>query len=58
MILHFFLDKAAEIKACLTGFKLPESKLPAWAKEVPEEVWKKQLLERISASSKGRQPPL
>ncbi|VDD76162.1 unnamed protein product [Mesocestoides corti] len=43
-------EKAAEIKASLSGFELPDSGLPAWAKQIPEEVWKQRLLERISMS--------
>ncbi|KAH9279697.1 hypothetical protein ECG_07472 [Echinococcus granulosus] len=31
-------EKAAEIKACLRNFQLPDANLPAWAKQIPEEV--------------------
>ncbi|KAM7541246.1 hypothetical protein Aperf_G00000025244 [Anoplocephala perfoliata] len=40
-------EKAAEIKACLKGFQLPEANMPLWAKQIPEEVWKQRLLQRI-----------
>nr|CDS26046.1 expressed conserved protein [Hymenolepis microstoma] len=41
-------EKAIEIKACLSDFKLPETCLPTWAKEIPEDVWIQHLLQRIS----------
>ncbi|VDO09384.1 unnamed protein product [Rodentolepis nana] len=44
-------EKATEIKACLSDFKLPETCLPAWAKEIPEDVWIQHLLQRISPQS-------
>ncbi|KAL5103482.1 hypothetical protein TcWFU_001856 [Taenia crassiceps] len=44
-------EKAAEIKACLRGFQLPDANLPNWAKQIPEEVWKQRLLQRLSPSS-------
>ncbi|VDM34711.1 unnamed protein product [Hydatigera taeniaeformis] len=43
-------EKAAEIKACLRDFKLPDANLPLWAKQIPEEVWKQQLLLHLSSS--------
>lgn len=44
-------EKAAEIKACLRNFQLPDANLPAWAKQIPEEVWKQRLLQRLSPPS-------
>ncbi|VDK41832.1 unnamed protein product [Taenia asiatica] len=44
-------EKAAEIKACLRGFQLPDASLPTWAKQIPEEVWKQRLLQLLSSSS-------
>lgn len=33
----------------MAGFQLPESAQPEWAKSVPEEVWKKNLLAQLDA---------
>jgi hypothetical protein len=45
------LDEARSqtINNLMSGFKLPESSIPDWAKAVPENVWKKNLLETINA---------
>ncbi|VDL14610.1 unnamed protein product [Hymenolepis diminuta] len=49
-------EKATEIKAYLSGFKLPEAYLPTWAMQIPEEVWKQRLLQRISSQSAAAAP--
>jgi hypothetical protein len=42
-------EKSEKINSLMSGFKLPESSIPEWAKHVPETVWKKNLLETINA---------
>lgn len=41
--------KSQTISSLMTGFQLPESAKPDWAKNVPEEVWKKNLLAQLDA---------
>lgn len=41
--------KSKQISQLMSGFKLPESSIPDWAKHVPENVWKQNLLESIQA---------
>ncbi|GAA51076.1 hypothetical protein CLF_105536 [Clonorchis sinensis] len=40
-------EKVQEIRACMSRFSLPPSGFPEWAKEIPEELWTKQLMERL-----------
>jgi hypothetical protein len=42
-------EKSEKIKSIMSGFKLPESAIPEWAKLVPENIWKKNLLETVNA---------
>ena len=42
-------EKSNKIATLMSGFKLPESAIPDWAKLVPEETWKQNLLESINA---------
>uniref|UniRef100_A0AAG5CW53 Male-enhanced antigen 1 n=1 Tax=Anopheles atroparvus TaxID=41427 RepID=A0AAG5CW53_ANOAO len=39
--------KAAEIVNVMAGIKLPTTAVPDWARGVPEEEWKENLLQRI-----------
>lgn len=41
--------KSQIISSLMTGFQLPESAKPEWAKSLPEEVWKKNLLAQLEA---------
>jgi len=41
--------KAKEIASLMSGFELPATAVPEWAKSVPEEVWKKNLLSALDA---------
>lgn len=41
--------KSQTISSLMAGFQLPESAQPEWAKSVPEEVWKKNLLAQLDA---------
>uniref|UniRef100_A0A1S4GX84 Male-enhanced antigen 1 n=2 Tax=Anopheles gambiae TaxID=7165 RepID=A0A1S4GX84_ANOGA len=40
-------SKAAEIVNVMAGIKLPTTAVPEWARGVPEEEWKENLLQRI-----------
>ena len=41
--------KSKTINNLMSNFKLPESSIPDWAKKVPEDHWKKNLLESLNA---------
>lgn len=40
-------DQVDEIKQAMSGFSLPPSAIPEWAKHVPENVWKSELIKGI-----------
>lgn len=42
-------EKTKKIKDLMQNFKLPDEAVPDWAKHVPEDVWKKNLLDCLSA---------
>ena len=37
-------DKVQAVKHAMAGFSLPASSVPQWAKVVPEDVWKAELI--------------
>jgi len=41
------LEAVEEIKQAMSGFSLPTSSIPAWAKQVPEDVWKNELIKGL-----------
>ena len=41
------------IKQAMAGFSLPPAAAPKWAKDMPEEVWKEQLLAQLRAARTG-----
>ncbi|KAF7232737.1 hypothetical protein EG68_12065 [Paragonimus skrjabini miyazakii] len=41
-------DKVDEIRNCMSNFALSERHVPLWAREIPEEVWTRKLLERLN----------
>ncbi|KAA3681406.1 uncharacterized protein DEA37_0011905 [Paragonimus westermani] len=41
-------DKVDEIRNCMSNFVLSECQVPLWAREIPEEVWTRKLLERLN----------
>lgn len=51
--------KSKQIVNLMSQFRLPESSIPEWAKQMPEDKWKKNLLDSLNAkktdlfSSKG-----
>ena len=42
-------SKSTIINGLMSNFKLPESSIPSWAKQVPENVWKKNLIDSLNA---------
>ncbi|XP_065184341.1 uncharacterized protein LOC135815043 [Sycon ciliatum] len=44
-------DQADKIKSLMSGFSLPDTAVPEWAKNVPEDVWKGKLVEGIHNES-------
>lgn len=47
--IHLDESKTTKINSLMSSFKLPESAIPEWAKLVPENVWKKNLLDSLNA---------
>lgn len=47
--IHLDENRSQQINNLMQNFKLPEEAIPAWAKLVPEDVWKKNLLDCLSA---------
>ncbi|CAH8497376.1 unnamed protein product [Schistosoma guineensis] len=45
-------DEADKIKMYMSNFHLPISQYPAWATQIPEELWKSKLLEKIQHNYK------
>ena len=41
--------KSEKINSLMANFKLPDSAVPEWAKIIPENVWKKNLLDSLNA---------
>lgn len=46
-------DEVEAIKEVMSGFSLPTSVIPEWAKQVPEEVWKTELLDGLKKKKKS-----
>lgn len=47
-------DHADEVVKAMVGFTLSPSSIPEWAKVVPEDVWKKELLDGLKPKSDSR----
>ncbi|TPP51552.1 hypothetical protein FGIG_06371 [Fasciola gigantica] len=45
--------KTDEIKNRMANFMLPQMVVPPWALQIPEEVWKRKLLEKVSTSGRS-----
>ncbi|CAH8502316.1 hypothetical protein MS3_00006111 [Schistosoma haematobium] len=45
-------DEADKIKMYMSNFHLPISQYPTWATQIPEELWKSKLLEKIQHNYK------
>ncbi|CAF1007863.1 unnamed protein product [Brachionus calyciflorus] len=41
--------KSEKINSLMANFKLPETAVPEWAKIIPEDIWKKNLLDSLNA---------
>ncbi len=47
--IHLDEAKSQQINNLMSNFKLPDSSVPEWAKLVPEDVWKQNLLDSLNA---------
>lgn len=47
--IHLDESRSREINSLMQSFKLPDECIPSWAKLVPEDVWKKNLLDCLNA---------
>ena len=53
--LHCFIKGHANaVVKAMAGFSLSPKSIPEWAKVVPEEVWKNELLAGLKSKSNGR----
>ena len=52
MIVLFSADEVESIKKAMSGFSLPNSAVPEWAKHVPEDVWKSELIDGLHGKLK------
>lgn len=52
-------ERSAQIKAAMAGFSLPPSAVPAWASDIPEELWRERILGRLQlhSSNSGSSEP-
>ena len=51
-----FSEQADAVKQAMAGFTLPLSSVPSWANEVPESVWKQELLQGLRNHAKPHTP--
>ena len=42
------------IKQAMAGFSLPPSVMPDWAKVVPEDIWKAELIGGLEKKKQGK----
>jgi hypothetical protein len=47
--IHLDSEKSKLIQTSMAGFSLPQTSIPDWAKLVPENVWKKSLMDSLNA---------
>lgn len=47
--IHLDDEKGKRINNLMQNFKLPDESIPTWAKLVPEDVWKKTLIDCLNA---------
>lgn len=53
-IVFSLVDEVETIKKMMSGFSLPEAAVPEWAKHVPEDVWKSQLMDGLRVKNKEK----
>ena len=53
-IVNILLDQVEAIKQAMAGFSLPLGSQPQWAKVVPEDVWKAELIEGLQQKHKHK----
>ncbi|CAL8069052.1 unnamed protein product [Calicophoron daubneyi] len=46
--------KIVEIKNFMSKISIPTSRFPPWATEIPEQEWKRQLMEKLAAARKDK----
>lgn len=57
VIFYCLIPTAAQVQAikqAMSGFSLPVSAVPQWAKVVPEDVWKAELIGGLRTKPKNR----
>lgn len=42
-------QKSEKINSLMSNFKLPDNAVPEWAKLIPENIWKKNLIDSLNA---------
>lgn len=47
--IHLDENKCTTINSLMQNFKIPDESIPTWAKLVPEDAWKKNLLDSLTA---------
>lgn len=52
------LDSAqlSKVKSAMAGFQLPRANIPDWARHIPEDEWKQQLVNRLASPVSGTTP--
>ena len=52
VFLYLCAEEASAIMKAMSGFNLPATVTPDWAKVIPEDVWKAELLAGLRNNSK------
>lgn len=52
---HASVETEDVIKSAMASFALPDNYVPEWAKVIPEEEWKSQLLTKIRDRKAAKQ---
>ena len=47
-----YIDEVESIKKAMSGFSLPTSAVPEWAKHIPEDIWKSELIDGLQGKLK------
>ena len=45
--MSYILDHADQIRSAMSGFQLPASHIPDWAKSISDDQWKEQVVNRL-----------
>lgn len=49
-------ERSAQIREAMAGFSLPPSAVPAWASNIPEELWKERIFDRLQQTKVDQKP--